>query len=104
MSTSRNSVKASLTPRTSKRPKRTVENNAFGAFARRILRALGRRVGLGGDVEALADLVALEEEIRSVQRAAVLRLRAEHGYSWAEIASRLGITKQAAFSRWGGDR
>jgi hypothetical protein len=34
---------------------------------------------------------------------AVTGLRS-HGYSWADIAARLGITRQAAQQRWGGDK
>jgi hypothetical protein len=33
-------------------------------------------------------------------RDAVTDLR-EHGYSWAEICSQLGVTRQAAPQRWG---
>jgi hypothetical protein len=54
-----NTVKSGLTP---KRPRRLVENDEYGAFIRRILRAYARRVG-GGDVEALALMLGLAEEI-----------------------------------------
>jgi hypothetical protein len=67
-----------LTP---KRPGRQVENDEYGAFVRRGLRAYARRVG-DGDVEAVKGLRAC-------------------GYSWAEIGSRLGITRQAAQQRCG---
>ena len=33
---------------------------------------------------------------------AITALRARHGYSWADIGHRLGITRQAAQQRWGG--
>jgi hypothetical protein len=52
-------VKAGLTP---KRWRRQVENDEYGAFVRRILRAYSRRVG-DGDVEALALMLGLAEEI-----------------------------------------
>ena len=87
-------VKAGLTP---KRPRRQVENDEYAAFGRRILRAYGRRVG-DGDVEALALMLGLAEEIDTAIAEAVKGLRA-HGYSWAEISSRLGITRQAAQQR-----
>jgi len=48
-----------LTP---KRPRRQVENDEYGAFVRRVLRAYSRRVG-DSDVEALVLLVGLAEEI-----------------------------------------
>jgi hypothetical protein len=57
------------------------------------------RVG-DGDIEALALLVDLSEKIDAAMAEAVKGLRA-HGYSWAEIGYRLGITRQAAQQRWG---
>jgi hypothetical protein len=89
-------VKARLTP---KRPRRQVENDEYGAFVRRVLRAYSRRVG-DGDVEALVLLVGLAEEIDAAMAEAVKGLRAR-GYSWAEIGSRLGVSRQAAQQRWG---
>ena len=88
-------VKARLTP---KRPRRQVENDEYGAFVRRVLRAYSRRVG-DGDVEALTLLIGLAEEIDAAMAEAVKGLRV-HGYSWAEIGSRLGISRQAAQQRW----
>lgn len=86
------------------RPRRrdVVENDEFTAFARRIIRAHGRRVATG-DVQALRDLTALSTLLDGVIADAVLGLRA-HGYSSTEIAARLGITRQAAQQRWGGDQ
>jgi hypothetical protein len=89
-------VKARLT---SNRPRRQVENDEYAAFAHRILRACARRVG-DGDVEALALMLGLAEEIDTAIAEAVKGLHA-YGYSWAEIGSRLGITRQAAQQRWG---
>jgi hypothetical protein len=55
----------------------------------------------GGDIEALALMLGLEEEIDTAvaEAEAVMGMRA-YGYSWAEIGSRLGITRQAAQQRW----
>jgi hypothetical protein len=78
-----------------------VENDEYAAFARRIIRAYARRVA-SGDVEALADMVALSSVLDDAITDAVTGLRA-HGYSWAEIAARLGISRQAAQQRWGAD-
>jgi hypothetical protein len=89
-------VKARLTP---KQPRRQVENDEYSAFVRRVLRAYARRVG-DGDVEALAFMLGLAEEIDAAIAQAVNGLRA-CGYSWAEIGSRLGISRQAAQQRWG---
>jgi hypothetical protein len=93
---SRNTVKATLTPR---RRSRLVENDEFAAFTRRILRAYARRVARG-DVEALTLMLGLSAEIDDAVAQAVTGLR-ELGYSWAEIGSRLGVTRQAAQQRWG---
>ncbi|MGW4499487.1 hypothetical protein ACWENR_12870 [Micromonospora sp. NPDC004336] len=94
-------VKKSLTPVPPiQRRREVVENDEFAAFARRIIRAHGRRVATG-DVEALRDLVALSANLDDAITDAVIGLRA-FGYSWAEIGSRLGISRQAAQQRWGG--
>ncbi|TDC82507.1 hypothetical protein E1193_11715 [Micromonospora sp. KC606] len=93
-------VKKSLTPAVPRQCRReVVENDEFAAFARRIIRAHGRRVATG-DVEALRDLTALSADLDRAISEAVIGLRA-FGYSWAEIGSRLGISRQAAQQRWG---
>jgi hypothetical protein len=91
-----NTVNGSLTP---KRARRLVENDDYAAFARRILRAYARRVA-DGDIDALTIMTGLAREIDTAIGQAVTGLRAS-GYSWAEIGSRLGITRQAAQQRWG---
>ena len=85
---------------TTKRRRRVVENDEYAAFARRILRAYARRVA-DGDVEALTLMLGLSAEIDDAIGQAVTGLRG-FGYSWAEIGSRLGVTRQAAQQRWGG--
>jgi hypothetical protein len=92
----RSSVKAGLTP---KGPRRQVENDDYGAFVRRVLRGYSRRVA-DGDVEALILMTGLADELDAAIAEAVKGLRG-CGYSWAEIGSRLGITRQAAHQRWG---
>ena len=89
-------VKNPLTPDRRTWP---VENHEYAAFARRVLRAYARRVA-DGDVEALTLMLGLSAEIDTAISQAVTGLR-EFGYSWAEIGSRLGITRQAAQQRWG---
>jgi hypothetical protein len=89
-------VKNPLTPN---RAGRVVENDEYAAFARRVLRAYSRRVA-DGDVEALTLMTDLADEIDTAIGQAVTGLRA-FGYSWAEIGSRLGVTRQAAQQRWG---
>jgi hypothetical protein len=91
-----NSVNRALTR--NRRTRARVENDDYAAFARRIVAAHGRRIA-AGDVERLRDLVALAEEVDHATTVAVAGLR-RVGYSWAEIANRLGITRQAAQQRW----
>ena len=91
-----NTVNKPLTP---KRPRRVVENDEYAAFLGRVTRAYARRVA-AGDVEALALMLGLSEQIDTAIAQAVTGLRG-FGYSWAEIGSRLGITRQAAQQRWG---
>jgi DNA-directed RNA polymerase specialized sigma24 family protein len=95
---SKNTVNQRLTRN---RRRAVVENDEYAAFARRILRAYSRRIATG-DIEALTLLLQLGDEIETATRNAVIGLR-DFGYSWAEIAKRLGVTRQAAFKRWGGE-
>jgi hypothetical protein len=81
------------------RRKSDVENDAFGRFAVRVIRAHGRRIA-EGDIEGLSDLLDLAKELQSATQVAVDGLRVA-GYSWAEIGSRLGMTRQAVQQRWG---
>ncbi len=93
----RPAVNPALTPR---RRRRVTENDQYAAFARRVMRAWARRVA-AGDIDAIADMAAAAGELDDAMRQAVTGLRGK-GYSWAEIAARLGVTRQAAQQRWGG--
>ena len=94
----RSGVKAGLT---APEPKRVIETPEYAAFARRSLRACGRRVA-DGDVEGLAALVALRSELDEAIASAVRGLKAEPwSYSWAQVAAVLGTTRQAAQQRYG---
>jgi hypothetical protein len=86
---------------TSRRPRRVVENDEYAAFLGRAIRALGRRVS-GGDIDAVTDMAQLSGDLDDAIRLAVTGLR-NCGYSWAEIGTRLGVTRQAAQQRFGGD-
>jgi hypothetical protein len=79
-----------------------VENDDFARFAVRIIRAHGRRIA-EGDVEGLVELLALSEELAAATQVAVDGLRS-HGFSWGEIAARLGTSRQATQQRWAKDR
>ena len=84
---------------TSHRHRAVVENDDYAAFTRRILAAHGRRIA-HGDIEGLNALAALADEHALTEAVDGLRTR---GYSWTEIATRLGITRQAAHQRWARD-
>jgi hypothetical protein len=100
-----------MTPRPGERPsdvnrfltpnqrRRVVENDEYALFLQRVIRAYSRRVA-AGDIEAVADMTAIADEIDSAIQDAITGLRAA-GYSWADIALRLNITRQAAQQRWG---
>jgi hypothetical protein len=94
--TSSQGVKRTLTRKRRTRP--VVENHDYAAFTRRVIRAHARRIA-DGDIEALTHLTGLERELQRAIQTAVEGLRAQ-GYSWADIALRLGITRQAAHQRW----
>jgi hypothetical protein len=86
---------------TANRRRRVVENDEYAAFLRRVIAAYSRRVATG-DIEAITDLASLADQVDTAIRGAIIGLRAT-GYSWADIAARLGVTRQAAQQRWGGD-
>jgi hypothetical protein len=91
-----------------------VENDEYAAFVRRIIRAFARRIA-DGDVEALRHMADLSDLLDEAMTDAVTGLHA-YGYSWAEIGRRLpgidpktgekriGISRQAAQQRFGGDQ
>ena len=92
----RSDVKASLTP---KRRARVVENDQYAAFVRRVIAAYSRRIA-AGDIDAISDMTSIAAELDDAISQAVTGLRAA-GYSWSDIAARLGVTRQAAQQRWG---
>jgi len=77
--------------------RRVVENDEYAAFLQRVIRAYSRRIA-AGDIEAVTDMAALADEVAQATQAAITNLRA---VSWADIAARLHITRQAAQQRWG---
>ncbi len=87
------------TPLTLNRPRRPVENDDYAAFVGRVLRAYSRRIA-AGDIEAIAPMTALSDQIDTAIHDAITSLR-DFGYSWADIARPLGVTRQAAQQRWG---
>lgn len=90
-------VKRRLTPHGRRA---VVENDDYAAFTRRVLAAHGRRIARG-DIEGLATLAQLAADIDHAVTEAAIGLH-RIGFSWTDIATRLGITRQAAHQRWGG--
>ena len=84
--------------RTTRARRNTVENDDYAAFTRRILAAHGRRIARG-DIEGLASLAEITISLDAALSAAITGLRAA-GFSWADIAARLGTTRQAAQQRF----
>jgi hypothetical protein len=77
-----------------------VENDEYAAFLRRVIRAYSRRVA-SGDIDAITEMAATADHLDIAIRDAITGLRAI-GYSWADVALRLGVTRQAVQQRWGG--
>lgn len=76
------------------------ETTEYAGMLRRMIRAYGRRVG-DADVEDLATMLALRDELDEAIASAVQAQRQQHGRSWADIAQATGATRQAAQKRWG---
>jgi hypothetical protein len=100
-------VNSALTPnrptgtnpiRASRARRNVVENDDYAAFVRRVINAYGRRIA-SGDIEGLTTLAELGHELDDVLEHAILGLR-DSGFSWADIATRLGVSRQAAHQRW----
>lgn len=87
-------------PLTVKRRAARTESDEYGAFVGRILRAYTRRVS-DRDIEGLARLAELRDDVDVAILQAVAALHATGHYSWADIGRTLGITRQAAQQRYG---
>lgn len=81
------------------RRRREREIPDYAAFVRRSIRAHGRRVG-DADPEDLEQLLELREVVEEAIADAIAGQRA-NGFSWAQIARGLGVTRQAAQMRYG---
>ena len=79
-----------------------VENDDYAAFIQRVIRAYSRRIA-SGDIDALTAMATLSADLDYAMADAITALRARHGYSWTDIGRALGITRQAAQKRWGGE-
>lgn len=66
--------------------------------ARSMLRSVVQRPDF--DLPDLSTLAQLQHDLDMALLAAVANLRGQ-GHSWQAIADQLGVTRQAAFKRWG---
>lgn len=79
-----------------------MEMAAFNAKdVTRIIRAHGRTVAVTGGEEELAELVALRGVLNEAIDQAVEGIRDRADLSWANIGAALGVTKSAAYQRYG---
>jgi hypothetical protein len=74
------------------------ENADYAETMLRMVRAMERRAG--GDPDLLPALKALQDEVRAAMGRAVEGCRRD-GYSWEEIGSRLGTSRQSAQITYG---
>lgn len=67
---------------------------------RRIIRAHGVEVAEHGGEWELAELVAVRDELEAAIGTAIKGVR-DRGLSWANVGDALGVTKSAAYQRYG---
>jgi hypothetical protein len=85
-----------------KRSRPYTETPEYAAMLRRLLRAYRRRVA-AGDIDQLAEMAAMAREVEDMIYDSVAGL-IDRGYSYTDVAVRLGITRQAAWQRFGRKR
>jgi hypothetical protein len=86
--------------RTQEETDSATDNGQFCDAVERMILAMGRRVA-SGDIHGLTALARLRSAVDGATKSAVTQLRAEHGYSWADVARPLAITRQSAQERFG---
>lgn len=86
--------------RTQEETDSVTDNEKFCDAVERMVLAMGRRVA-SGDIAGLTALARLRSAVDVATKSAVTALRAEHEYSWADVARPLGITRQSAQERFG---
>jgi len=100
LSPERRPARALSSPR--KRAKVERETPEFRKFVVRQFDAYERRVSAPpGDIDELRGFDELHRDLDERVDRSARALHYEHGYSWGEIAKRMGTTRQAARQRWG---
>ena len=102
-------VNEKLTPalgRANRRTGRYTDDPEFAAGTARMIRQLGERAG-ATDASVLKSLIDLHDVIDEAVRNAARELNADKpglkGLSWQAIGDELGMTRQAAWQKWGRD-
>jgi uncharacterized protein with PIN domain len=80
--------------------KSRMENPEFSQMMARFVRTYERRLS-AADPTDLMDALNVARQMDAMIGRAVRAQREQHGFSWAEIAAELGVTRQAAQQRWG---
>lgn len=83
-----------------KRAKTEREASEIAGMVARMMVALARRAE-GFDLEAMVALRDLELALAVSQKRAIRGLTQDGGYSYGEIALRLGMSRQGVRQRWG---
>ena len=81
---------------------RYIEVDAYGAFARRVVKALGKRAA-SGDPTDLRVIKRLKADVDEAEQNAIVGL-IDQGFSLAQIGNGLGISKQAVYMKLNKDR
>lgn len=76
-----------------------METPEYAAMMLRLVRRYGVRVGLGDPID-LTTMTEVRDAFDDAVQAAVDGLIAE-GYSWREVGEALGVSKAAAWQRYG---
>jgi hypothetical protein len=84
--------------RRGQKAERVIEDDSYAAGVRRLVRAQGRRAG--ADLGMFALFAGSVDYARARLAEAAAQLIAQ-GYSYSDIARELGITRQAAWKRFG---
>lgn len=75
------------------------ENKLFYAAVYRMTKAAYKRAS-AGDPEELKEFGDFFTFVREIERQTIQHYRSQ-GYTWEHIGSAFGLSRQAAFNRWG---
>lgn len=79
--------------------RQTYETPEYAAMLSRLIRSYARRIA-DGDPTDLADAVRLQQQLDQAIGEAVAAMRDQSGFSWADLARELGVTRSAVQQRY----